>query len=457
MAIWFRRMSERQSYSLAARLALITAAWSAVALLVTGVVLMALFRRDAEREFDARILADLVNLVRDASAQPAGDPALPVKPLGPLFDEPFSGWAWQVRRRNEIIAQSGSLGPMVAGVMEPLLAPASTPADFIAPGGIPSRGAQRSILLSGHAQPLVFSVARPRAEIDDSLSYFSQLLLYSLAVFGVVMFAASLLLARIMLAPVQRLQDAVRRLRDGETAQLDQAWPREIVPVIGELRTLNAHIGTLIERSRNQASDLAHALKTPLSIMRQSAENAPAGAAELLTQQINRMQDSLDWHLTRRRLAGPRYGRVEIGSVVEDVLFAMSKLFGERAFTLEHHVETGVAFNGDEEDLQEILGNLAENACKWARQSVRITASATGHGLEIRVDDDGPGIPDDVAEAVFRRGARFDESAPGHGHGLAIVRTITELYGGLVEIGTSELGGTSVSVHFPHGTATGPG
>ena len=312
-------MTERRPYSLAARLALITAVWSAAALLVTGVILAELFRSDAEREFDARIEADLVHLVRDAAGRPAGQPALPVEPLGPLFREPFSGWAWQVRRGDAIVAQSGSLGPLIGGVMEPLLAPGTAPADFVAPGGIASRGAARPILLRGDAAPLTFAVARPRAEIDASLSYFSTLLLYSLAVFGAVMFAASLLLTRIMLAPVTRLEEAVRRMRDGETAPLERRWPREIVPVIGELKSLNAHIDRLVERSRNQTSDLAHALKTPLSIMRQAAEQAPAEAAKPLIVQLDRIERSLDWHLTRRRLAGPHYRRVNVREVTDDV------------------------------------------------------------------------------------------------------------------------------------------
>jgi len=449
-------MVEQRPYSLAARLALITAVWSAAALLVTGVILAGLFRSDAERTFDARIEADLVHLVRDAASRPAGEPALPVEPLGPLFREPFSGWAWQVRRGDEIVAQSGSLGPMIGGVMEPLLAPGTAPADFIAPGGIASRGAARPILLRGDAETLTFAVARPRAEIDDSLSYFSTLMLYSLAVFGAVMFIASLLLTRIMLAPVIRLEEAVRRMRDGETTPLERRWPREIVPVIGELKDLNAHIDRLIERSRNQASDMAHALKTPLSIMRQEAEQAPAEASGPLIVQLDRIERSLDWHLTRRRLAGRHYGRVSVRDVTDDVLFAMSRLFDGRDLDLKSQVETNAYFIGDEEDLHEMLGNLVENACKWANGSVIVAGAVSGDALHIRIDDDGPGIPDHVTEAVFRRGTRLDETTPGHGHGLAIVRDITSLYDGTVDIAASATGGASIRLTLPGANATAP-
>ncbi len=460
MVIWFRRMTDRQSYSLASRLALITAIWSALALLVTGVVLTELFRRDAERKFDIRIEADLVNLVRDAASRPAGEPALPVEPLGPLFREPFSGWAWQVRHGDMIVAQSGSLGPMIPGVMEPLLSPETQPAtfialDFTAPGGMLSRGASRQIRLSGQVEPLTFAVARPRSEIDGSLSYFSRLLLYSLAVFGAVMFIASLFLTRIMLAPLRRLGEAVRRMRDGDPEPLDHKWPREIMPVTSELKDLNAHIARLIERSRNQTSDLAHALKTPLSIMRQTAEQAPAEVSEPLTAQLGQIERSLDWHLTRRRLAGPHYGRVNVHEVTEDVLFAMSRLFDGRDLELNSRVETDVYFIGDVEDLHEVLGNLIENACKGAKNSVTVVASVSGGILSIQVDDDGSGIPEQVAGAVFRRGERLDETAPGHGHGLAIVRDIIDLYNGEVAIGVSDMGGASNHLTLPGASAPG--
>ncbi|MHA1529177.1 MAG: ATP-binding protein, partial [Alphaproteobacteria bacterium] len=225
---------------------------------------------------------------------------------------------------------------------------------------------------------------------------------------------------------------------------------------IGELKGLNAHIDRLIERSRNQTSDLAHALKTPLSIMRQEAEQAPAEAAGPLIVQLDRIERSLDWHLTRRRLAGPHYGRVNVRDVTDGVLFAMSRLFDERDLDLKSQVETNAYFIGDEEDLHEMIGNLVENACKWADGTVIVAGAISGNALQIRVDDDGPGIPDHVAEAVFRRGARLDETAPGHGHGLAIVRDITGLYGGAVEIGASATGGASIRLTLPGADAVAP-
>jgi len=448
-------MAERRAYSLAARLALITAAWSAVALLVTGLILAELFRRDAERSFDLRLQADLVNLVREANGQPAGAPVVPGEPLGPLFREPFSGWAWQVRRDGHIVAQSGSLGPLIPGVMEPLEPPGATPADFAAPGGIASRGAVREVVLRGEIEPTVFAVARPRAEIDDSIAYFSKLLLWSLGAFGVVMFAASLVMSRIVLAPVTRLKDLVRRMREGEPEPPDaRGWPREIAPVVEELAGLSQYIERLVERSRNQSSDLAHALKTPLSIIRQAVEQMPPASALPLADQLGRIERSLDWHLTRRRLAGPHHGRVGVAEVAEDVIFAMSRLFHSRNLDLQCRIGRELQFIGDTEDLHEILGNVIENACKWARRSVSVEAALEGDRLELRVEDDGPGIPEKVAEAVFARGARLDQSAPGHGHGLAIVRDIVRLYGGAVAVGASTLGGASIRLSLP-GAAAG--
>jgi signal transduction histidine kinase len=222
------------------------------------------------------------------------------------------------------------------------------------------------------------------------------------------------------------------------------------------LKNLSAHIDRLIKRSRNQTSDLAHALKTPLSIMRQTAEPASPEVASSLIAQLDRIERSLDWHLTRRRLSGPRYGRVNVHDVAEDILFAMSRLFDGRGLDLKPRVEKDANFLGDEEDLHEMLGNLIENACKWAAGSVIVTGSIGDNELHIQVDDDGPGIPDQIADTVFLRGTRLDESAPGHGHGLAIVRDIAELYNGSVEIGTAATGGTSIRLSLPGAVSKAP-
>lgn len=443
-------MIGRRPYSLAARLALATAAWSALALLITGAVITELLRRDEERVFDARIEAHLVELVRSFAQvreRPSDD--LDLEPLGALYREPFSGWAWQVRRGKRILAQSVSLGPAVPGVMEPLEPPGEVPADFIGPGGIPSRGMARAVVFPEAREPLIFAVAGPREEIDGHLAAFSRLLLYSLGAFAVVMFLASLPLARILLVPVSRLGDVVRRMRLGEPGPRPARWPREIAPVVQELADLHAHVTRMVQQSRNQASDLAHALKTPLSVIHQEVERLPPERAAPLIEQLGRIERSLDWHLSRRRLAGAHKGRVDVAAVSEDVLFAVSRLFEARHLEIESRIAPGAEFVGDEEDLHELLGNVLENACKWARRAIVVEAEVSGDRLEIRLDDDGPGIPDAVAGTAFRRGGRLDETAPGHGHGLAIVRDIVESYGGTVTVGRSTLGGTSIGLRLP--------
>ncbi len=425
-----------------------TAAWSAVALVVIGLIVATLFQRDAERSFDARIRADLVNLVREAVA--AGSAAaLHASVLGPRFREPFSGYAWQVRRGREIVVQSQSLGPRIAGVAEPLPAPLDRPGDFVAPGGVPVRGLAREIRLAGEPGPLIFAVARPRAEIDAGLRYFNTLLIWSLAAFGLLMFAGSLLLARATLAPVTRLSRLVRALRETGRVPAGGRWPSELAPVVEELRDLSDHLDRLVARSRNQASDLAHALKTPLSVIRQLAERLPEDSAQPILTEIDRIGHSLDWHLTRRRLAGARRGSTPVAKVVADVVFALSRLYEERGLDMSSDVAEHARFAGDEEDLEEMVGNLVENACKWARRRVHVAATLDGDHLTIRVEDDGPGIPPAQVESIFRRGTRLDENAPGHGHGLAIVRDIARLYGGRVEVTRAQLGGAAVALELP--------
>lgn len=452
-------MTERRGYSLSARLALITAAWSAIALLAIGLILVELFRDHIEQNFDDRVSKDLVDLVREAVAFNRGQVDQFRRPGNPVYDEPFSGWVWQVRRGDTIIEQSQSLGPLVAGVAEPLqvLSQGVEPVDFIAPGDIPSRGLSRQISLGGTEPELTFSVAGPRADIDDGLAYFTRLLIYSLAIFAVLMFTASLLLTRILLIPVTRLKSAVREMRDGDSGALDQRWPAEIVPVVDELNGLNERIVQLLERSRNASSDLAHALKTPLSIIRQAAETENEEISGPIVEQVDKISRSIDWHLTQRRASGSRRGRVHVAPVVNDVAFALSRLFADRHIDIAVAVDPTAHFLGDAEDLHEMLGNVAENACKWAQSSVRIEGTISPGQLTIRIDDDGAGFPDMVRDLVFRRGVRLDESTPGHGHGLAIVYSIATLYDGKVEICDREGGGGCVCLTLPGTSAQAVG
>jgi signal transduction histidine kinase len=439
-------MTERRGYSLSARLALITAIWSAIALLVIGLILVELFRDHIEKDFDDRVAEDLVNLVRGTVAFQRGQVGSFPRLGNPVYDKPFSGWVWQVRRGDSIIQQSQSLGPLVAGIAEKLRVPGqgAEPTDFMAPGDILSRGLSRQIVL-GEAEPnLTFSVAGPRSDIDDDLAYFSQLLIYSLAIFAVLLFVTSLLLTRILLTPVTRLKAAVREMRDGNSGALDQRWPTELVPVVDELNGLNVHIAQSLDRSRNATSDLAHSLKTPLSIIRQAAEIADAATARPIVEQVDKISQSVDWHLTYRRASGSRRGRVHVEPVVNDVAFALSRLFADRRIEINVTVDPAAHFLGDPEDLHEMLGNVAENACKWARSSVAIVGSISGGQLTLRIDDDGDGFPDLVREEVFRRGVRLDETTPGHGHGLAIVSNIATLYGGKIEVCDREGGGGCV-------------
>jgi signal transduction histidine kinase len=444
-------MTEPRGYSLSARLAVISAIWSAIALLAIGLILVELFRDHIEQDFDDRISKDLVDLVRGTVAYQRTKASVFPRPGNPVYDEPFSGWAWQVRRGEAIIEQSQSLGPLISGIAEPLLIPGQSadPVDFIALGDIRSRGLAREIVLVGSEVPMTFVVAGPRSDIDDDLAYFSQLLIYSLAIFAVLMFIGSLILTRILLTPVTRLKEAVREMRDGDSGALDQRWPTEIVPVVDELNGLNAHIIRLLERSRNATSDLAHALKTPLSIIGQVAETMDRETSQPIAQQVEKISRSIDWHLSHRRASGTRRGRVNVKTVANDVAFALSRLFSDRKIEVDVSIEPTAHFLGDEEDLHELLGNLAENACKWTRTSVVIEGTISGEQLKICVSDDGPGFPDTVRKYVFRRGVRLDESAPGHGHGLAIVSSIAALYGGSVEICDRHGGGGCVCLTLP--------
>ena len=442
--------STRRSYSLSARLALITAIWSAIVLLATCLILAGLFRQHAEDSFDAELRAKLIHLIGTMTANGPEKLHHTMPAEQTLFDQPLSGWVWQIRRGDTIIAQSGSLGPPVEGVMEPLNAPDGHLADFVAPDGTPSRGLSRAVLLGDGSAPLTFALAGPRTSIDGNPLGFSTIVFVTLGLFGAAMFLGNLSLSRIALAPLDALKERVGEMRSGKQHAPERHWPREMLPVVDELEDLNAHVDAMIEQYRNEASDLAHALKTPLAIIGQIAEATSTHQSGQLTEQIRKITRTIDWHLTRRRLSVRRRVRVDVSEVAEDVRFAMSRLFKSRRVGIELDVDPGAHFVGSEEDLHEMLGNLVDNACKWAQCNVRIGCAVRDGALCLRVADDGPGIPESAKTEVLMRGARMDDASPGHGMGLAIVRDTVRHYGGTIAVRVSELGGACIELTFPH-------
>jgi len=278
---------------------------------------------------------------------------------------------------------------------------------------------------------------------------------------GMAMLAMVLLLGGVTyvrrgMSPLEKLRARLRALRAGESARLDGKYPAEVQPLVSDLNDLLDDRDASVARARAKAGDLAHGLKTPLAVLAQEAERAAAaGHADLavtIQQQVERMRRQVEYHLAHARAAaaGSTLGaRTPVAEPVEGLVRTLLRLHAERGLTIHVGVPAEHAVRCPREDLEEMLGNLLDNACKWARSAVSIASSPSGSAVVFDVDDDGPGLDPSLRDAVLQRGVRADEAAPGSGFGLAIVRDLAELYGGTVSLSASPAGGVRARLQLP--------
>jgi len=273
---------------------------------------------------------------------------------------------------------------------------------------------------------------------------------------GVSLMAAGFAQLRKGLRPFNELRARLSRVRDGRDHRVTGDYPVEVQPLVDDLNALLDHQAEAVRRAVVKAGDLAHGLKTPLAVLNQEAERARAAGhdelADLISQQVVRMQRQIEYHLAHARAAasGATLGAsCAIAASAEGLARTLQRLHADRGLSIDLDLAPGLAVQCGREDLDEMLGNLLDNACKWARTRVVVTASVKGARAEIAVDDDGGGIAPALREAVLQRGVRADEAAPGSGFGLAIVRELAELYGGSIALDASPLGGLRARLELP--------
>ncbi|BBL75520.1 ATP-binding protein [Methylomagnum ishizawai] len=256
------------------------------------------------------------------------------------------------------------------------------------------------------------------------------------------------LILRRCFAPLRRVAADIRRIEAGRAERLTGFYPRELHGLTGNLNALLDQAESHLARYRDALGDLAHSLKTPLAVLRGSFDAPQEDAKTVALEQIERMNRIVEYQLKRAAAAGrsPLAPPVPVADKARQLVAALNKVYADKGVVCESRIDPGLMFRGDEGDLLEILGNLTENAYKWARNRVALGARHGEDGLEITVEDDGPGIPPAVAERLLKRGERADPAVPGHGLGLAIVHSIVKTYGGRLELGRSPLGGAAIAV-----------
>ena len=478
---------------LAATLLTVTAA-----MLVAGWSLASLFRDYAEAQFEAQLRLQLDQLTAAFELDPSGRPRLQAPLSDPRWSRPYSGLYWQIDGLDP------ATGQPVAGE-EParsrslwdvrLEAPAAAPANPEAahprlhgPRGQSLRALERRVRFeaptprqapaTADAQPTGqppethsppqwrLLVAADDAPLQQDIARFTGLLVLFLAILGAALLAAAVAQVHLGLKPLRNLQSAVRDLRSGRTQRLSGNFPAEVAPLASDLNRVLDENRRVVEGARQQAGNLAHAIKTPLAVLASLAGDPRVDRATLsrqLAEQVTGIREQVDWHLkrARRSSAGLPGQRTEVAPIIEGLVRVMHKVHTHREDRPELEIALapiapGLSFAGESQDLHEMIGNLLDNACKWAARTVRVDAAAVAGRLHVVIDDDGPGLGEAQREEVFRRGVRADERTPGTGLGLAIARETAEGYGGSIVLGSSSLGGLRAELWLGLADSTTP-
>ena len=439
--------------SLARRMMLVASAWSAVLLLGGGIALDQTFNGLVTRNFDAQLSYLLDGMIASAEIGPDGEVFLN-RPLGDQrLLEPNSGLYWQIRGPGHEDFPSRSLWDRSLDVHTDHIDNEPHTYDskqFVAE---PLRVMERSFTLPGSDTVWRFSVAERRSNLDEQISRVRRTLLRSLAVLGLGLLIMAALQTWYGLGPLRGVRRAIQRMRNAGANRVTEPLPLEVQPLVQELNALLAHSQRQAEEARTHAGNLAHALKTPLTVVMNAATAHAEDLPETVIREAAVMRRQVDHHLARARAVGRRAGgqaRANVAESVEAVLRAVTRLYEKARFDLDGKRDVMVAI--ERQDLDEILGNLIENAAKYGGGSVFVTIDpvADPAWCEVWVEDDGLGIPPEAHAKIFDRGARLDTGKPGTGLGLAIVRDVAEIYGGSVELDESEdLGGLLVKLRLP--------
>jgi len=452
--------------SLALRLFFSAAAWTVVMLVVAGIVLSSLYRAAVERAFDRRLNVYLRTLVADVATPDEAGERFPQSLGEPLFELPLSGWYWQVTRLDTARPEVRSSRSLWDSTLPHLDEASSSQSAVGARQGYVQgpeeqslRLVERTIDLGDEGRFLV-AVAGDAVEIDDETRGFDRALVTTFAVLGIVLLLITTFQIRFGLAPLNRISAGLAAIRSGAAERLEGSFPIEVAPLARETNALIEANREIVTRARTHVGNLAHALKTPLSVMMNEASANPDNPfASKVREQTDLMRDQVAHHLERARLAArvAVIGTVtEVRPVVSALVRTMEKIHHARGISIDLDAPEDARFRGEKQDLEEMIGNLVDNACKWAQSRValetfveRPDVYSERRIVRIVVDDDGPGLSPQQREQVGRRGRRLDEAKPGSGLGLSIVVELASLYGGGLALGTAPIGGLRAELVLP--------
>lgn len=454
--------------SLAFRLFATSAVWTLIVLPIAGFIIYSLYRDDVQASFDAQLKKLATALAIDSMGGAVDKPLAPTNRYEPLFEVTQSGWYWQIRPLDD---------PKAPTLVSASLATSILPSPFerkfptddtgtrwmnvAGPNDEPTRIVELVDTLDHEPGRPRYSiiVAGPLDWLEALVANFRNRLTIALTLAGLGLVAVTLFQVRFGLLPLKRVERGLAAIRSGKAERLEGDLPAEIAPLQTELNALIRSNQDIVERARTQVGNLAHALKTPLAVvLNEAREDDTSPFAAKVAEQAQIMKDSVTLYLDRARMAARVgvIGRVtDVAEVCEPMVRALERINRDRGIRINFVPKPGVLFQGERQDLEEMLGNLLDNACKWSRTRVYLSASVAadarpGAGeIEIVVEDDGPGLTPEQRARIGKRGLRLDETKPGSGLGLSIVTELVQMYRGSLVLDQSRHGGLLARVRLP--------
>jgi signal transduction histidine kinase len=459
------RLPRLPEYSIATRLFLTAAASSLIVLLIASLFFKSYYRQETEEAFERRLDVYLRAIVSDV-AQWGEEGHAELGQLGdPQFELPGSGWYWQITRMDGSRQETRASRSLFSHRL-PKLADRGVASEvggsrrgFIeGPDSTRLRILERVIDVGDIGVYLV-QVAANTEEMEEQIRRFHFALMIAFTMLAISLAIVAAFQVSFGLRPLRRLQAELVTIRRGEDERINGVYPKEIAPLANELNLLIGANRDILERARTQVGNLAHALKTPLSVIFNEADSSPSSLADKVSEQATIMREQIGFYLDRARAAargGAIGASTQVAPCLEGLLRAFRKIYAGRDIVFSGEAPADLRFLGERQDLEEMIGNLLDNAGKWATREVVITIVAetpptadARSFLCITIDDDGPGLtPDQIREAT-QRGRRLDETKPGSGLGLSIVVDLAAAYGGALELEKNSAGGLRARLRAP--------
>jgi len=440
--------------SLSARLVLSAGVWISVVLIVGGFALSFVFQQSADSSFHRRLEVSVNALIAATDIHENGQLNV-ARSLGdPRFEQALSGWYWQISTNGEPLARSRSLWDENL----PLEVIATGPGKF---GSMAIHGPRDRMLWASYLTlqtdsfqtPVRFMVAGDISDLMQDRQNFDFVLTLSLVALGIGVLMALVIQVQFGLRPLRGLVQDLEAVRQRRASRLDKNYPNEIQPLIRVTNAVLEENQGQIERARRYVGNLAHALKSPLTLLRGEVNmERDASRRSTLNEQVGIISNLVEYHLARAAAAGASSytsGNVSVLDTVTSICRSLEKIFAEENRRCHIDIPASMIFRGEREDLEEIVGNILENAFKWAKRDIHVIAANEPAGLQLTIFDDGAGMPEEDMQNALARGQRLDEMRPGHGLGLSIVTDLVDLYQGELRLERASTGGLSVTILFP--------